>query len=74
MKHKWLPIALRACAGVAVVGLMVAMLMKASNTAELDSVQQEEKTPISFTQQVGTVNELEKVAENDARMVLFLAW
>lgn len=66
MKHKWLPIALRACAGVAVVGLMVAMLMKASNTAELDSVQQEEKTPISFTQQVGTVNELEKVAENDA--------
>ena len=65
MKHKWLPIALRACAGVAVVALMVVMLMKASNTAELDSVQQEEKTPISFTQQVGTVDELEKVAEND---------
>ena len=66
MKHKWLPIALRACAGVAAVGLMAVMLMKASNTAELDSLQQEEKTPISFTQQVGAVDAPEKVAENEA--------
>jgi len=66
MKKKWLPIALRALAGVAAVSLVAVMLIQASNTADMNSSQKVEKTPISFTQQVGTVDELQKVAENDA--------
>lgn len=65
-KMKWLPIALRIGAGVAAVALVAVMLSHASDTADLSAAQKEEKTPISFTQQVGTVDELQKVAENDA--------
>ncbi len=65
-KIKWLPIALRIGAGLAAVALVAIMLTRASDTADLNAAQKEEKTPISFTQQVGTVDELQKVAENDA--------
>ena len=64
-KLKWLPIALRIGAGLAAVALVAVMLSHASDTTDLDAVQKEEKTPISFTQQVGTVDKLQKMAEND---------
>ena len=65
MKKKVLGLVLRIGAGLAAVVLMAVMLSHASDTADMDAAQKEEKTPISFTPQVGMVDELQKVAEND---------
>ena len=62
----WKSVLPRAIIGVVVVALVAVMLSMASRTGDLDAAQQEEKTPISFTAQVGENNALEKVAENDA--------
>lgn len=66
MKLKWLPIALRIVAGVAAVALVAVMLIQASKTDNANASQGVEKTEIVFQKQVGTVDELQKVAENDA--------
>ena len=56
---------LRVLSGALVVGLVVALILKASQTAELETAQTEVKRPISFTAQVGDTDELQVVAEND---------
>ena len=66
MKQKWLPWVLRAIGGIAVVALVAVMLINASGTSDMNAAQQVEKKPISFTQQIGPVDELQKVAENDS--------
>lgn len=62
----WKAVIPRAVVGVAVVALVAVMLSQASRTGELDAAETEQKTPISFTAQVGEKDALEKVAENDA--------
>lgn len=66
IKIDWKSVLPRAIVGVAVVALVAVMLSMASRTGELDAAQTEQKTPISFTAQVGEKDALEKVAENDA--------
>ena len=64
-KKKLIGILLRAVAGLAVVAIVVWFLSQAAGTADL-TTRKDEKNPISFTPMVGTVDALEKVAENDA--------
>lgn len=66
MKQKWLPWVLRGIGGIAVVALVAVLLINASGTSDMNAAQQVEKRPISFTQQIGPVDELQKVAENDS--------
>ncbi|MBQ6848998.1 MAG: hypothetical protein IJN76_02965 [Clostridia bacterium] len=63
-KKKLITTILRIVAGLAVVAIVAWFLSQASGTAELNA-RTDEKNPISFTPQAGTVNELQKVAEND---------
>ncbi|MBP3937065.1 MAG: hypothetical protein IK954_05725 [Clostridia bacterium] len=65
MKKKIAALVLRVLSAVLIVGLVVALLLKASQTAELDVAQKEEKRPISFTANVGQTDELQLVSEND---------
>ena len=65
IKIDWKSVLPRAIVGVAVVALVAVMLSMASRTGELDAAETEQKTPISFTAQVGEKDVLEKVAEND---------
>lgn len=61
----WKSVIPRLIVGVAVVALVAVMLSMASRTGDLDAAEKEQKTPISFTPQVGEKDALEKVAEND---------
>ena len=65
LNKKWISLGLRIVVIAAVVALLAVLLSNASGTADLESMQTVEKTPISFTPQVGMTDELQKVAEND---------
>ncbi len=65
MQINWKSVLPRAIAGVSVVALVAVMLSMASRTGDLQAAEQEQKTPISFTAQVGETDAMELVAQND---------